>query len=188
MRKKLLKKYFPKLYFARRYWRHYESATAKLGNRHDERERLFDDMVARSAGRPAMQVGTQGEKYAPHWVSVDLYDTSPQIDHNYDVMDLPFEDESFDFVACKAILEHVPYPEKAIAEMHRVLTPGGEIWMEVPFNQPFHAHPNDYWRVTPEGMRIWMADFEERACGLFSPYDSVIYNAIFYLGVKRGPR
>lgn len=186
MVKRLLRTVFPNQYNALRYWLKYRQATRLLGNHISERELLFDAMVQRSEGRPAMQVGVRGQKYAPHWVSVDLYDPSPLIDYHYDIMDLPFEDHYFEFIACKAVLEHIPYPQRAIAEMHRVLKPNGEIWIEVPFNQPYHEAPKDYWRVSPDGMRIWMDQFEERAIGLFSPYHSIIYNGIFYHGVKVG--
>ena len=175
---------FPRQYRQLQYWQMYRGATAKVGNRFDERNRLFREMVERSIGKPSLQIGVRDAKYAPHWVSVDLYDPSPLIDYHYDIMDLPFEAGRFDFVACIAVLEHVPYPEKAIAELTRVLRPGGEIWIEIPFNQPYHPSPADYWRVSPDGMRIWMRGFEERALGLFAPNGSVIYNGIYFCGVK----
>jgi SAM-dependent methyltransferase len=162
----------------------YRRAAAKLGDGLEARNRLFNEMVARSEGKPSMQVGVREAKYAPHWVSVDLYDTSPLIDYHYDIHDLKFEDESFDFVACLAVLEHVPYPQKAIAEMHRVLRPNGEIWIEIPFNQPYHPSPQDYWRVTPEGMQIWMKDFKQITLGMFLGHRSPIYNVIYYHGSK----
>jgi SAM-dependent methyltransferase len=42
-------------------------------------------------------------------------------------MDLPFEDASFDVVACHQAIEHIPDPKKAIMEMIRVLKPGGTL-------------------------------------------------------------
>jgi ubiquinone/menaquinone biosynthesis C-methylase UbiE len=39
--------------------------------------------------------------------------------------DMPYEDESFDFVACFAAFKNFTEPENALREMHRVLTPGG---------------------------------------------------------------
>ena len=46
-------------------------------------------------------------------------------DLQLDVMDLPFEDESFDFLICNHVLEHVEDDRRALAEIHRVLVPGG---------------------------------------------------------------
>ncbi|MCK4409353.1 MAG: methyltransferase domain-containing protein, partial [Candidatus Eisenbacteria sp.] len=123
-------------------------------------------------------------KLAPHWVSVDLHDESDLIDFHYDIRDLQFGDESFDVVVCNAVLEHVEAPLQAIGELNRVLRPGGRIWVEVPFNQPYHAAPSDFWRVTPSGLQIWMRDFEETALGLFTLYGCPIYTGVFYFGRK----
>ncbi len=40
---------------------------------------------------------------------------------------LPFEDESFDLVFGHAVLHHIPDLERAFAEFHRVLRPGGVV-------------------------------------------------------------
>jgi SAM-dependent methyltransferase len=45
--------------------------------------------------------------------------------HELDVMDLPFEASSFDFLICNHVLEHVEDDRRALAEIHRVLRPGG---------------------------------------------------------------
>jgi SAM-dependent methyltransferase len=44
---------------------------------------------------------------------------------NASVYELPFADKSFDAVFSHAVLEHLAEPKKALAEMHRVLRPGG---------------------------------------------------------------
>lgn len=51
---------------------------------------------------------------------------------------LPFEDESFDLVTCQTLLIHVEYPEQVIAEMKRVLKPGGTILCVEPNNRVQH--------------------------------------------------
>jgi SAM-dependent methyltransferase len=44
-----------------------------------------------------------------------------------DAEELPFDDESFDLVLGHAVLHHLPGLERAFAELHRVLRPGGRI-------------------------------------------------------------
>ncbi len=44
-----------------------------------------------------------------------------------DSHNLPFSDNSFDAVFCRSLLHHLPQPEKAISEIHRVLRSGGEV-------------------------------------------------------------
>ena len=47
--------------------------------------------------------------------------------HVGDVSDLPFEDNSFDVAHCHAVLMHVPDTKATLAEVKRVLKPGGII-------------------------------------------------------------
>jgi SAM-dependent methyltransferase len=44
-----------------------------------------------------------------------------------DAQELPFEDESFDCALAAWMLYHVPEPERAVAELARVLRPGGRL-------------------------------------------------------------
>jgi ubiquinone/menaquinone biosynthesis C-methylase UbiE len=45
-----------------------------------------------------------------------------------DAAELPFDDESFDLVLGHAVLHHLPDLERAFAEFHRVLAPGGMLF------------------------------------------------------------
>ncbi len=49
-----------------------------------------------------------------------------------DALDLPFADGEFDRVVAAEILEHIPDDERAIAELVRVLRPGGTLAVTVP--------------------------------------------------------
>jgi len=44
-----------------------------------------------------------------------------------DAESLPFDDETFDLVLGHAVLHHLPAPEAALAEVWRVLSPGGTV-------------------------------------------------------------
>ena len=43
-------------------------------------------------------------------------------------LDLPFEDNSFDFVVCSGVLHHTPNAEKGARQIFRVLKPGGKVY------------------------------------------------------------
>ncbi len=64
------------------------------------------------------------------YVSADLY--SPIVEVKADLLDLPFEDESFDVVLCNHVLEHIVEDTKAMQELYRVLKPGGWGILQVP--------------------------------------------------------
>jgi ubiquinone/menaquinone biosynthesis C-methylase UbiE len=63
--------------------------------------------------------------------SADL--SREDVDDNIDITDMKiYENESFDFIICSHILEHVEEDEKALLELHRVLTKNGKAIIMVP--------------------------------------------------------
>lgn len=46
-----------------------------------------------------------------------------------DLARLPFADESFDCVTCGYVLEHLPDPKPGLAEIARILQPGGRLFL-----------------------------------------------------------
>ena len=49
-----------------------------------------------------------------------------------DVRSAPFASMSFDSITCLDVLEHVPRPQEALAEMARLLVPGGCLVLQTP--------------------------------------------------------
>ena len=57
------------------------------------------------------------------------------VDYNVDISNMPiFADQSVDFFVCSHILEHVDNDRKAMAELYRVLKPGGSGILMVPID------------------------------------------------------
>jgi len=54
------------------------------------------------------------------------------VDHNVDLQQLPFKNETYDFVFASHVLEHIRDDEKAITEIRRILRPNGVAILPVP--------------------------------------------------------
>jgi SAM-dependent methyltransferase len=75
--------------------------------------------------------------FAPEWCLLPVLknaknldyitaDINPNLaDYQVDIMDIPFPDESFDYIICAHVLGHVSDEKKAIRELFRVLKPDG---------------------------------------------------------------
>ena len=70
-----------------------------------------------------------------HWdyTTSDLH--SPLADVKADICALPFENNSYDFILCNHVLEHIPNDLKAMEELYRVLKPGGTAILQVPLEE-----------------------------------------------------
>jgi SAM-dependent methyltransferase len=51
-----------------------------------------------------------------------------------DLTKLQWPEDSFDLIICNHVLEHIPDDRKAMAELYRVLRPGGLGILQVPFS------------------------------------------------------
>jgi uncharacterized protein YbaR (Trm112 family)/SAM-dependent methyltransferase len=74
----------------------------------------------------------------------------------FDVRAIPLPTAVADVVLALEVLEHIAQPEEAVAEMSRVLRPGGAMVLTVPFMFGVHDFM-DYHRFTPLGMSEMLA-------------------------------
>jgi SAM-dependent methyltransferase len=75
-----------------------------------------------------------------------------RVDVRGDLQALALRDASADAALCVVTLEHVPDPAAALAELARVLKPGAELLLIVPFLWEIHQAPHDFFRFTRFGI------------------------------------
>lgn len=96
-------------------------------------------VIARNGIRESVDIAPRGDE-AVTWVA--------------DLQNMPLVPaERYDGVVCHQVLEHVPRPADALAEIYRVLKPGGMAVISVPHLSRQHELPHDYARFTPGGLR-----------------------------------
>jgi SAM-dependent methyltransferase len=102
------------------------------------------------------------------YIKQDMQEFDPPcIDLVCDIADLkPVADESIGLVLNMESLEHIPYPQKAMDEIHRVLRPGGLLILTTIMHFKIHRTPKDYWRFAPEGIELLLNKFKILDCTL----------------------
>ena len=83
-----------------------------------------------------------------------------QVDKHYqkstyvcDLKKIPVEDARFDFILFNQVMEHLPEPKLVLAELYRVLKPGGKMIYTGPLFYEEHEQPYDFYRYTQFGLR-----------------------------------
>ncbi len=66
---------------------------------------------------------------------------------------LPVKNDSYDHVLLINVLEHIFAYRQLLTEARRVLKPGGQLVIVVPFLFPVHPSPGDYHRFTTSALR-----------------------------------
>jgi SAM-dependent methyltransferase len=135
-------------------------------------EDRIDGAVARLAaslpeGARVLDAGAGESRHAAffarqRYIAIDLavgdaaWDYS-RLDALADLTRLPLRDDSCDAALNIVTLEHVRQPQAVLAEIHRVLKPGGELLLVVPHEWEVHQSPHDYFRYTRHGV-AWLLE------------------------------
>ena len=107
-----------------------------------------------------LDLGAGAGRLSTNIINLDIVETA-DTDVIGDGHYLPLQDQVFDVVVNCAVLEHVKEPKSVVAEIERVLKPGGYVCAAVPFLQGFHASPYDYQRYTIAGFDHLFVDFNK---------------------------
>src|SRR5262245_52060952 len=113
-------------------------------------------------GTAILDVGVYNPRrwLGPGYVTVGEHDE----DRRGDILCLPFPDAIFDGVILTEVLEHCTDPKTAMAEVFRVLKPGGCLLVTSPYIWPEHGiegEYRDYWRFTRHGWELLLAAFTD---------------------------
>lgn len=82
----------------------------------------------------------------------------------------------FRTVFCLSVLEHVSAPWLAAGNLEQMLEPGGVLFVSVPWCWRYHAHPSDYWRMSPAALQV-----------LFEPMEWIKEASCLFYGVNQKP-
>src|SRR2546423_570900 len=86
----------------------------------------------------------------------------PGVDRIEDLRSLRFADGEVGTALCLDTLEHCADPIAAARELQRVVADdGGVCVLSSVMLIGIHGYPNDYWRFTPEGLRLLLGGFED---------------------------
>lgn len=127
-------------------------------------ERIFKEI---GKSRRILDVGCGNSPYKPwlqteEYIGIDVAEsgrTDKQPSVWFDGINIPFDDEYFDFILCTEVLEHALEPESLMSEMMRVLTPSGYIFITVPSMWGLHEMPYDFRRYTTEGIKKLVTEY-----------------------------
>jgi SAM-dependent methyltransferase len=106
-----------------------------------------------------------------------------------DAHQIPLANASMDGVVVQAVLEHVLDPANVVAEIDRILKPGGLVYAETPFMQPVHEGAYDFTRFTELGHRWLWRHFEEIKRGVIGgPGLSLYWSSRYFWRAVLGHR
>lgn len=130
---------------------------------------------------PILEVGSKDygstpdfRSLIPHstYVGVDMIDGKGvdvilDMTDDFDTVDQRLGGRRFKTIICFSVLEHCQNPFRMCENMTRLLEIGGTVFISVPFAWQIHGYPSDYWRFTPDGVKLLFPriEFDEaRSC------------------------
>ena len=123
----------------------------------------------------------------------------PAYVQNMSVLDIPYPTDSFDLVICNHVFEHIQDDSKAMAELFRVLRPGGKAILQIPlstnlvstFEDPSITEKSD--RETAFGqfdhVRLYGMDYFDRLSAVgFKPHQIDMASAYPHYGLNKNEK
>lgn len=95
-------------------------------------KRLYKKLEEKYRGGVVLDVGVGRRKF-PGAIGIDVRGNSlADIQHDLSTFPWPFEDNRFDLILCRHVLEHIPQTDKMMDELWRISKPNAMVVIEVP--------------------------------------------------------
>lgn len=146
---------------------------------------LYEDKVSGRCVEFAPPLYSRKFIQNPSITHYEIWDTTPGegitiVGDLQDASHIP--DASFDTIICTHVLCCIPKPWLAIAELHRLLSPGGLILCTNPVTAGYYApHPIDCWRFTHDSMGMLFSDFQKVDIHCFGNAATVAASPLFLM-------
>ena len=94
---------------------------------------------------------------------------------DFSIIDQKLGGKRFQTIICGSVLEHCSNPFKAGENMTKLLASGGVIFLSVPFVFQVHGYPDDYFRYTPNGVKVLFPELDfDKIKGHFCSNDHLV--------------
>ena len=143
--------------------------------RHRSHRILYED-VLNFAGRSGRLLYFAPERNVVYFQQIQQLSVNTsnfpggEADFHIDIMDIPFEDDSWDHIVCHHVIEHLSDDKKGLMEFNRILKPGGMAIVSVAVNAR-QATTVEYGKPNPlehDHYYRYGADFIGRIPGSFN--------------------
>ena len=139
----------------------------------DKNQMMFVARHAPLLQEPILEVGSKNHGNTPDYramlrvtdyTGVDM-EAGPNVDLTLDLT-MDFSDidrrlggRRYKTVICASVLEHCRDPFKMCSTISMLVECGGFLYISVPFSWKTHGYPSDYWRFTPDGVKMLFPEF-----------------------------
>ncbi|AMV36149.1 class I SAM-dependent methyltransferase [Planctomyces sp. SH-PL62] len=106
-----------------------------------------------------LNAGSSSVRHGSKCVNVDIQ-RKHDVDVVCDIQSLPVPPAQFDAIVCSAVLQYCQAPERVAGEFHRVLKPGGYVFLDTPWVQPYCPDTPDRFRYSEVALRTIFKHFE----------------------------
>lgn len=106
-----------------------------------------------------LNAGSSTVRYGTNCINVDIQN-KPNVDVICDIHNLPDSLGNFDVIICNAVLQYCISPQTVARQFFRVLKPGGWLFVDAPWVQPYCPDTPAKFRFSKDGLRTVFSDFE----------------------------